>query len=163
VLVQSLPQSVRSRESIPLHLILGGVTFGDPDTAIRDGRYRLNPIVAANIGEQSVTLSHPLNRGERLFWAMRDALTAERDFRATLGRAGSALGAAPAFALLFSCVGRGPQFYGNRDRDLEQLRAGYPGLPVIGFYGNGEIAPLDGANHLYQYSAVLGLYRLAGG
>lgn len=162
VLVQSLPQSVRARESIPLHMILGGVTFGDPDTAIRDGRYRLNPIVAANIGNQSVTLSHPLNRGERLFWAMRDALTAERDFRATLERAGNALGGAPAFALLLSCVGRGPHFYGNRDRDLEQLRTQHPGLPVIGFYGNGEIAPLDGANHLYQYSAVLGLYRLAG-
>jgi small ligand-binding sensory domain FIST len=161
VLVQSLPESVRSRESIPLHLILGGVTFGDPDTAIRDGRYRLNPIVSANLGNRSVTLSHPLNRGERLFWAMRDALTAERDFRATLDRAGEALGSEPDFALLFSCVGRGPHFFGNRDLDLDQLRTRFPKLPVIGFYGNGEIAPLDGMNHLYQYSAVLGLYRLA--
>jgi small ligand-binding sensory domain FIST len=161
VLVQSLPESVRSRESIPLHLILGGVTFGDPDTAIRDGRYRLNPIVSANLGNRSVTLSHPLNRGERLFWAMRDALTAERDFRTTLDRAGESLGSEPDFALLFSCVGRGPHFFGNRDLDLDQLKTRFPKLPVIGFYGNGEIAPLDGMNHLYQYSAVLGLYRLA--
>jgi small ligand-binding sensory domain FIST len=28
-------------------------------------------------------------------------------------------------------------------------------------YGNGEIGPLDGANHLFQYSAVLGLFRAA--
>jgi small ligand-binding sensory domain FIST len=161
VLVQSLPQPVSAHEQIPLHRILGGVTFGDPDTAIRDGRYRLNHIVSANLQNRSVTLSHPLAPGERLFWAMRDALTAEREFRGTLERAATELGADPDFALLFPCVGRGPQFYGNRDRDLDQFKARFPGLPVIGFYGNGEIAPLDGVNHLYQYSVVLDLYRLA--
>lgn len=162
VLVQSLPQPVHQRDSIPLHLLVGGVTFGDPDTAIREGRYRLNHIVSANPGDRSVTLSHPLARGERLFWAMRDALTAERDFRATIERGAAALGRAPDFALLFPCMGRGPHFFGNRDRDLDALKAQFPGLPVIGFYGNGEIAPLDGLNHLYQYSAALGLFCCSG-
>lgn len=159
VLVKSLPVGVRELERIPLHLIMGGVTFGDPLTAIREGRYRLNHIVAANVGDQSITLSHPLSRGERLFWAMRDSLTAERDMRQTIEDAGRALGDAPSFALLFPCMGRGPHFYGNRDRDLDLLTARFPGLPVIGMYGNGEIGPLDDANHLYQYSAVLGLFR----
>ncbi|MDH4134227.1 MAG: FIST C-terminal domain-containing protein [Gammaproteobacteria bacterium] len=158
VLVQSLPHNVRSDDSLPLHLILGGVTFGDPHTAIREGRYRLNHIVAANLRNRSVTLTHALAPGERLFWGMRDALTAERDFRATIEHAGDRLGTAPEFALLFPCMGRGPHFYGNRDRDLDQIKSHYPGLPVIGFYGNGEIGPLDGLNHLYQYSTVLGLF-----
>lgn len=159
VLVQSLPASVRAMERIPLHLILGGVTFGDPTTAIRDGRYRINPIVAANPRDQSIILAQPLSRGERLFWAMRDALAAERDMRVTAERAAEELGAAPDFALLFPCLGRGPQFYGNRDRDLELLRARFPGLPIVGMYGNGELGPLDGVNHLHQYSTVLGLFR----
>ena len=162
VLVQSLPGNVREHERLPLHMILGGVTFGDPDTAIRDGRYRLNHIVSANLHDRSVTFSAPLAPGERLFWAMRDALTAERDFRSTLDHAVHNLGAAPDFALLFPCMGRGPHFYGNRDRDLDLFKTRFPGLPVIGFYGNGEIAPLDGMNHLYQYSAVLGLYAAQG-
>jgi len=159
VLVQSLPPQVRERDSIPLHLILGGVTFGDPETAIREGRYRLNHIISADPNNRSVTFANPLAPGERVFWAMRDALTAERDFRATLDHAVSDLAAEPEFALMFPCMGRGPHFYGNRDRDLDQIKARFPGLPVIGFYGNGEMAPLDGINHLYQYSAVLGLYR----
>ena len=158
VLVQSLPGNVREHERLPLHLIVGGVTFGDPDTAIRDGRYRLNHIVSANLNDRSVTFSAPLAAGERLFWAMRDALTAERDFRSTLDQAVHKLNAAPDFALLFPCMGRGPHFYGNRDRDLDLFKSRFPGMPAIGFYGNGEIAPLDGMNHLYQYSAVLGLY-----
>ncbi len=159
VLVQALPVGVREMDHIPLHLIMGGITFGDPLTAIRDGRYRLNHIVSANLSDQSITLSHPLERGEKLFWAMRDALAAERDMRLAIERAHEQLAAAPDFALLFPCMGRGPHFYGNRDRDLDQLRTAFPDLPIIGFYGNGEIGPVDAGNHLYQYSTVLGLFR----
>ncbi len=159
VLVQSLPGAVQEMERVPLHMLMGGVTFGDPHTAIQDGRYRLNHILAANVREQSITLANPLVRGERLFWAMRDALTAERDMSATLERASAELKGAPDFAWLFPCMGRGPHFFGNRDRDLDILRARFPGMPVIGMYGNGEIGPLDGLNHLYQYSAVVGLFR----
>jgi hypothetical protein len=161
VLVQSLPAPLREMERIPLHLFMGGITFGDPQTAIRDGRYRLNHILAANPREQSITLAQKLAPGERLFLAMRDALTAERDWRRTLERAHAELDATPDFALLFPCMGRGPHFFGNRDRDLDQLRARFPNLPVIGLYGNGEIGPLDGTSHLYQYSAVLGLFKIA--
>ena len=159
VLVKALPIGVREMEHIPLHLIMGAVTFGDPTTAIRDGRYRLNHIVAANLKDQSITLSHPLNRGERLFWAMRDTLAAERDMRMTIEQAHQKLAEDPDFALLFPCMGRGPHFYGNSDRDLELLQARFPGLPIIGMYGNGEIGPLDEGNHLYQYSTILGLFK----
>lgn len=159
VLVQSLPGSVREMERVPLHLLMCGVTFGDPHSAIQDGRYRLNHILAANVRDQSITLAQPLMRGERLFWAMRDALTAERDMRATIERGSLGLSGKPEFSIMFPCMGRGPHFFGNRDRDLEALRARFPGMPIIGMYGNGEIGPLDGVNHLYQYSAIVGLFR----
>ncbi|MFQ5938208.1 MAG: FIST C-terminal domain-containing protein, partial [Acidiferrobacterales bacterium] len=152
-LTEALPLAVRKMKRLPLHLIMGGVTFGDPSTAIRDGRYRLNHIVSANLKEQSITLSHPLNRGERLFWAMRDALAAERDMRTMVTNTARTLGNEPDFALVFPCMGRGPNFFGNRDRDLELLTERFPELPFAGFYGNGEIGPLEDGNHLYQYSA----------
>ena len=162
VLVQSLPDPVRSQKHLPFHLLMGGITFGDPATAIRDGRYRLNHIVSANLNDKSITLSHPLHPGERLFWAMRDTLAAERAMGKAIQQARKDLGTRPDFALLFPCMGRGPHFYGNRDRDLDLLKEMLPELPVIGFYGNGEIGPLDGSNHLYQYSTVLGLFATGG-
>ena len=69
----------------------------------------------------------------------------------------AATGGIPAFALMFSCLGRGPTFYGGADRDIDTLRAKCPDMPFIGFYGNGEIAPMYDRSQLYSYTAAIGL------
>lgn len=162
VLVKSLPSRVRKMDAIPLHLLVGGVTFGDPETAISEGRYRLNHIVSADPDNRSITLAQPLDPGERLFWAMRDALASERHMRRTVARAARQLGGRPDFCLMFPCMARGAAFYGDRDRDIEALKSRFPGLPIAGFYANGEIGPLQDDNHLHQYSTTFGLFRANG-
>jgi small ligand-binding sensory domain FIST len=159
ILARELPLEVRQLDHIPLHLILAGVIFGDPDDAIQEGRFRLAPVISTNADDRSVTLSARLSPGERMFWALRQPLAAERDMRLTIERVERQLAHAPDFGLFFPCMGRGPYFYGGIDRDLELLKGRFPGMPLIGFYGNGEIAPLDGSNELFQYSGVLGLFH----
>lgn len=156
VLARELPLEIREMDRLPLHLLMAGVTFGDVDNAIVEGRFRLIPIISTNSDDRSVTLSARLEPGEQLFWAVRQPLAAERDMRATIDRLDAQLGKTPDFALLFPCMGRGPYFYGGEDRDWALLRQRYPGIPLIGFYGNGEIGPLNQANQIFQYSAVLG-------
>ena len=158
VLARELPLEVREMDHIPLHLLMAGITFGEPANAIPEGRFRLTPIISTNMDDRSVTLSSRLSLGERLFWAVRQPLAAERDMRHTLDRIQSTLSSTPTFGLLFPCMGRGPYFYGGIDRDLELVKQRFPDMPLIGFYGNGEIGPLDGQNQLYQYAAVLGLF-----
>ena len=58
---------------------------------------------------------------------------------------------------MFPCMGHGPLFYGGQDRDIHALARRFPKMPLLGFYGNGEMAHRDGANRLLQYSVVLGL------
>ena len=60
----------------------------------------------------------------------------------------------PVFALFFSCLGRGPLFYGGEDRDLAVFRETFPGIPVAGAYGSGQIAPGTGGNRLFRNSVV---------
>jgi len=159
-LARELPLDVRDQEHLPLHLLLAGVTFGDPEHAITEGRYRLTPIISTNADDRSVTLSTRLLPGERLFWALRQPLAAERDMRKTLERMDQAQSVAPDFGLFFPCMGRGPYFYGGIDRDLDMIAKRYPGMPLIGFYGNGEIGHLNLENEIFQYAAVLGLFHV---
>jgi small ligand-binding sensory domain FIST len=159
VLSRELPLEVRQLDHIPSHLILAGIIFGEPGNAIAEGRYRLTPVISTNTDDRSVTLSTRLSPGERMFWALRQPLAAERDMRLTIDRIENQLAGKPDFGLFFPCMGRGPYFYGGVDRDLELVKKRFPEMPLIGFYGNGEIAPLNDTNELFQYSAVLGLFQ----
>lgn len=160
VLINALPTSIRNMERIPLHMLMCGITFGDPDSAIDEGRFHLDHIVSANPDDHSITLADELHEGQRLFWALRDRLAAQREMERVIDHVVEAEAAIPDFGLLFSCLGRGPGFYGGVDRDVETLRERCPGMPFAGFYGNGEIAPMADRSHLYSYTAAMGLcYR----
>jgi len=156
-LAQELPLSLRAPERIPTHLLMAGVPYGDQEGALEEGRFHLLPVVAANPTEKSVTVAGNLAPGTDLFWAMRLPQAAEHDMTAMLSRLADDRLDAPAFGLMFPCMGRGPYFYGGEDRDIALLKRRFPGMPFAGFYGNGEIAHLDGANRLLQYSVVLAL------
>lgn len=156
-LVRELPLSVRAPERIPTHLLMAGVTYGDPEHALEEGRFHLLPVVGVNVEDKSVTVAGELSPGLDLFWALRQPQAAEHDMGAMIQRLHADAPTPPAFGLMFPCMGRGPWFYGGEDRDIRALTRRFPGMPLIGFYGNGEIAHLDGANRLLQYSVVLGL------
>ncbi len=158
-LARQLPLSARAPERIPAHLLMAGLPWGDPETAPAEGRYLLMPVIGVNADDKSVSVAGHLAPGQPLFWALRQPKAAERDMLALLDRMTAADPEPPDFGLLFPCMGRGPLFHGGDDADLNAVKARFPGLPLIGFYGNGEIARLDGVNRLLQYSVVLGLGR----
>ena len=140
---RALPASLRATP--PLHQI--AVIVADDAPAVG--------ILAVN-ADGSLTLAAPLAAGQPIAWAMRQPLAAEQEMRQLLA---AAAGPAPAFALMFSCIGRGPLFYGGDDRDLLAFRERYPGVPLLGAYGSGQIAPTPGGNRLFQNAALTLLYR----
>lgn len=156
-LVRELPLGLRAPDRIPTHLLMAGLPYGDPQSALSEGRFHLIPVLAVDPEHRSVTLAGEIPPGIDLFWALRQPQAAEQDMAAMLKRLDAQPPCEPAFALLFPCLGRGAAFYGGQDKDLKALTRAHPGLPCIGFYGNGEIAHLDGANRLLQYSVVAGL------
>jgi small ligand-binding sensory domain FIST len=155
--LETLQRACPDAEGLPLHRLMAGVT--ESEEAFRHGNYRLAPLVCANEADRSVTLALRVEPGQLLFWALREADAAQADLDASATKLVDSLVAPPEFGMLFSCLGRGPYFYSGVDRDLELLQNRFPGMPLIGFYGNGEIAPINGINELLQYSAVLGLFH----
>ncbi len=144
-------------DPLPLHQLMAGIA--DSADEIAHGQYRLTALVGANENDRSITLAKTIEPGQLVFWASRETDAAQKDFRDTIAKMATQLAAPPQFGLLFSCLGRGPYFYSGIDRDIELLQHEFPGMPLIGLYGNGEIAPINGVNELLQYSAVLGLFH----
>jgi len=157
-LLRELPVELREMEKLPFHLLAAGVVAGDPQRAIEEGRYTLVPIIAASHDERSVTLAMPLEPGAQVFWAMRQPQAAASDMRRLVDELDSRLGATPDFGLLFSCLGRGPYFFDGEDRDLAAVKSRYPGMPLIGAYGGGQIAPLFDGNRQVHNTVVLALF-----
>ncbi len=145
-----------SADDLPYHQLMA--VYASKASQLERGEYNLASIIIANDDNQSVTLTKSLQVGDWLSWAIRDIDAAQVDIVKTASQLRRQLDSEPEFALLFSCLGRGPYFYNGVDQDLALLKTLFPNLPIIGFYGNGEIAPVNGVNELLQYSAVLGLF-----
>jgi small ligand-binding sensory domain FIST len=146
----------QSEDSLPLHLLMA--ITADTVADIEACHYQLSTIVSGNDEDASVTLSKSPKNGQYLSWGLREVEAAQADLKLTAENLVSDLNAEPDFGMLFSCLGRGPYFYNGIDRDLAVLKQRFPDMPLIGFYGNGEIAPINGVNELLQYSAVLALF-----
>lgn len=144
---RALPAELR--EHLPLHQI----------AALRQADAPGIALLSAN-ADGSLTLADTLNDGDTITWAIRQPLAAEQEMRQSLaalvGREKP-----PDFALMFSCIGRGPLFYGNDDRDLVAFRDTFPGTPLLGAYGTGQIAPLAGQNCLFHNTALTLLFESA--
>ncbi|MBS1144161.1 MAG: hypothetical protein H6R14_1567 [Proteobacteria bacterium] len=152
---RALPAELRER--LPLHQIAALRRIDEPGIAI----------LSAN-ADGSLTLAEALNEGDTITWAIRQPLAAEQGMRDAL--AATAIEATtgprggkkkPHFALMFSCIGRGPLFYGNDDRDLVAFRDTFPDTPLLGAYGTGQIAPLGGQNRLFHNTALTLLFESA--
>ena len=137
------------RQDLALHHFVAIRREGDPGVAI----------LAAN-DDGSLTMAEAFSAGETLRWAIRRPLGAEQEMNETLSVAVNGQNA-PDFAMMFSCIGRGPLFYGNDDRDLAAFRDQLPKTPLIGAYGGGQIAPAGTGNRLFQNAVITLLFESA--
>lgn len=137
---RSLPAELR--EHLPLHQIALLRQADEPSIAI----------LSAN-ADGSLTLAEALEKGDEINWAVRQPLACEQDMQQALGAASHG-NFMPDFALMFSCIGRGPLFYGGEDRDRLAFCERFPGRPLLGAYGNGQIACCNGNNRLFHNSVI---------
>lgn len=90
---------------------------------------------------------------------LRDASTSAFDLERTLTQyRATRLPATPAGALLFSCLGRGVGLYGQPDHDSNAFRRLVADIPVAGFFGHGEIGPVQNATYVHGYTSVFAVF-----
>ena len=150
----------KSDAPAPLHLMMA--IYANNAESINNGEYKQTNIVACDEMSGSITLAQPLDVGQFISWGLRDKFTAEADMMLTTHQLKGDLGVEPSFGLLFSSLGRGPYLYDGIERDLKVITQQLPNMPLLGFYGNAEIAFIAGENQLLPHSAVLSLFAALG-
>jgi small ligand-binding sensory domain FIST len=101
--------------------------------------------------------------GQVLQFHVRDADSSRADLEALLRQYTASCSAeAVQGAVLFSCVGRGERFFGEPDHDTGMATRHLGGVAIGGFFGAGEIGPVNGQTWLHGYTSVMGIFRPKG-
>ena len=159
-LLNSLPANLHSVGKHQPYNLLCAVSENNSLESIQQGHYRLHHVVSTDPTTGKIHLSGSVKSGQHLFWAIRDEVRAQKVILEKLEETKRLLDGPPEFALMFPNIGRGPEFYNGRDRDLDAFKKVFPSTPLIGFYGNGEIAPGHKlAGLIHYYSTVFAVYR----
>jgi small ligand-binding sensory domain FIST len=129
------------------------------ESVLRPGEYLVRNIVAVDPDTGVLEVAADCEEGQSILFALREPSAAQEDVTRMAERAAAA--APPGgykFGLYFNCLARGRSLYGREGVDSAALARHLPGVPLLGFSCNAEIAPLRGANHLFTYTGVLVLF-----
>lgn len=161
-LLKHLPQAMHKTVLQHPYNLLAAISETSDIRSIQNGHYQLHHVVSTNSlnnTTQEIQLSDSIKSGRHMFWAVRDAGLAEIVMAKKLDQAIDQLSKAPLFGLMFSNIGRGPEFYNGKDRDHDLFTERFPNTPLIGFYSNGEIVPgFSGRGLLHRYSSSFALF-----
>lgn len=148
------PILVEDLERLASRLFLAVSPTGEPlDPGARD--YLVRPILSMDRERKVLAVSFDVNPGMQVLPVVREPDAARDDLRAMLRQIGDTPARRERFGLYFNCCARGVSLYGVDGVDSGYIAGALRGVPVVGFFGNGEIAPLGGRSHLFAYTGVL--------
>jgi len=145
-----------SLQRLGAHLFLG--LPPDPlQEEIVPGEYLVRPLMGIDEERGALVVAATVRAGEPLFVVLREEQSARQDLKEMLGRLSPEARDGARFGLYFNCAARGTSLYGICGVDTAFIGSALGDLPIVGFFGNAEIAPLRGRNRLFTYTGVLAL------
>jgi small ligand-binding sensory domain FIST len=127
----------------------------------RAGDFLVRNLLGVDRERSVIAVSALVEEGQTVQFHLRDARSSSEELHHMLGRQVMD-GVFPSGALMFSCLGRGLRFYGIADHDSRVFCSHYEGVPLAGFFCNGEIGPVHGETFLHGYTSSFGLFHARG-
>jgi len=108
----------------------------------------------------ALALGDRVRVGQRIQFHLRDAAASAADLQAWLETyCHSYPGPPPAGTMIFSCLGRGINLYGEPDFDAQVVDHYLPNIPLSGFFCFGEIGPIGQETFLHGYTSALAIFH----
>lgn len=139
--------------------IFAGLAMDAAKSPLDQGDFLVRNVLGADEDTGSVTVGEAVHVGQTMQFQIRDAAASRADLESALGRVAVALaGRRPAYGWYFDCAGRGLGLFGRPDHDVTLIRERLGEFPLVGFFGNGEFAPVGRRNFLHNYTGALVVY-----
>jgi small ligand-binding sensory domain FIST len=136
-----------------------GVVMNEQKAAFGCGDFLVRNLVAIDPDSGAIAVGEQISVGQTVQFQLRDARTSREDLAQLLAIREQAPSLPPiAGALLFNCLGRGKDLYGEPSYDTRTIQASLGQLPLAGFFSNGEIGPVGGRNFIHGFTSSLGLF-----
>ncbi len=133
------------------HLILAGLPVSGADRP----DYVVRHLANVEQSQGAIAIGALVEAGQKLMFVKRDGQAAEHDMDRMLDDIKRRMGnRTPRGGLYFSCLGRGSAMFGAGGQELKRIENALGDVPLVGFFGNGEISNA----RLYGYTRVLALF-----
>jgi small ligand-binding sensory domain FIST len=152
---ESLNSHDRNLAQTALHV---GIVMDEQRNRFERGDFLVRNLIGADRSSGSLAIGDAVAEGQTLQFHVRDAQSASEDLNLMLAADRSHQTSPILGALLFSCCGRGRGLFGRPHHDVTVVRERAGDIPVAGFFAQGEIGPVGGANFLHGYTASVALF-----
>lgn len=115
--------------------------------------FMVRNLLGVNASSGALAVAHPFRVGDLMCFVRRDLEAAKDDMRRMLERLIGRSRRPALFGLYYSCLARGRNLFGEPGVELTLIRDALGAVPVVGFYGNGEVS----GTTVYGYTGVLAL------
>jgi small ligand-binding sensory domain FIST len=157
--LQALHDSLDPRDrTLFRHSLFVGVEMTD-SLVHREGELLVRNIVGLDPQQNILAVAARLRPFQVVRFLLRDANAATQDLVRMLERHRASGAGRCDGALLFSCLGRGAQLFGEPDHDSRLFRQHVGDVAVGGFFCNGEIGQVGGTTFLHGYTSSFALFR----
>jgi len=158
--LEMLGEAIRALPSAEARIRRAGVFAGlamDPaKSPLERGDFLVRNLVGADQSSGALAVAERVRVGQTVQFQIRDAEASRDDLRGMLEEVAGRLGGRrPAFGCYFDCAGRGRGLFGVPDHDVTLIRERLGDFPLVGFFGNGEFAPIGRRNFFHNYTGAL--------
>ena len=152
--MRALAPDVQQRAS---RNVLVGLAMNEYRDDFQRGDFLIRNLVGVDQESGAIAVGARPRPGQTLQFQMRDADAADDELRHMLDAVAAKLeGGPPGAALLCACNGRGAGLFGRPHHDAAALDDRFDGLPVAGFFCNGELGPVGDKNFVHGFTASIG-------
>ncbi len=136
-----------------------GMVMNEQQTSFKRGDFLIRNLVGFDPETKALMIGAVLKVGQTLQFQVRDAETSAEDLNHMLEKINTSSKNEPRGGMLVSCCGRGRDFYGKPDHDIQVIQQAQGTIPMTGFFANGEIGPVGSKNFVHGYTSSLVIFR----